>query len=93
MKATASNLTAAKFETLCGGSIRASQVTQEMLDMANKVMKTEAKRLLAMPSSDWWQSPTIGEIEDAIPCCRDRHVQAVLTVAVVWGEDDFGGRA
>jgi hypothetical protein len=85
-------LTPEQFEVICGGSIPASQVTTAMLKLASTILKREAKRLNAMPSSQWFLEPIVNEIEAAIPRCKDRHIQAVLTVAEQWGEDDFGTR-
>ena len=76
-----SNLTAEAFETLCGGSITAGRVTQNMLDMASTIDKDEATRLLKEPACNWWSEPIINEIESQIVDCKDRHVQALLTVA------------
>lgn len=85
-------LTPEQFESICGGTIPADRVTPEMLALASTILKSEATRINALPSSEWYIEPIVDEIETSIPGCRDRHVQAVLTVAEVWGEDDFGTR-
>lgn len=85
-------LTPEQFESICGGTIPAARVTPEMLTLASTILKSEAKRINALSSNDWYMEPIVDEIETSIPGCRDRHVQAVLTVAEQWGEDDFGTR-
>jgi hypothetical protein len=85
-------ITPEMFEQACGGSIQASQVTPEVLKLASSILKREAKHINALPTASWWMYETVSKIESAIPRCRDRHVQAVLTVAEQYGEDDFGTR-
>jgi hypothetical protein len=80
-----SNLNAETFETACGGSITAGRVTQPMLDMASAIDKAEAARLLKEPACNWGSEPIVLGIEAEIVQCRDRHVQAVLTVAASYG--------
>lgn len=89
---TATTLTPEIFEQACGGTIRAQLVTTEMIDLATSILKREAKDINAAPASSWWQYETVDRIEATIPRCKDRHVQAILTVAEQWGEDDFGIR-
>lgn len=84
-----SNLTAETFETACGGSIIAACVTQPMLDMASTIDKAEAARLLKEPACNWWSEAIINEIESQIVGCKDRHVQALLTVAAEHGADGW----
>ena len=92
VKVEAMSLTPEQFEKDCGGSIRSSQVSPEMIGLAKSILKREASRLNKASSNDWFLEPIVDEIEKAIPRCRDRHVQAVLTVAEKWGEDDYGTR-
>jgi len=90
--ATATALTAELFEQACHGTIRASQVSSEMIELATTILKREATDINKTPACDWWKFETVDRIEAAIPRCRDRHVQAVLTVAEQYGEDDYGTR-
>lgn len=89
---TATVLTPEIFEQACGGTIRAKFVTPEMIELATTILKCEAKDINATPACNWWQYETVDKIEAAVPRCKDRHVQAILAVAEVWGEDDYGIR-
>lgn len=78
-------MNAIEFEKACGAKIRASQVSTEMIELAQSISREEAKALNSAPASAWETSPTISEIESAIPGCRDRQIQAILTVAEKYG--------
>lgn len=95
MKSKYSNLTSEIFSELCEGRFEPARVTQEMLDVACQVKKSEARRLirkdgnLSVCLADAFLDPTINFIEENVPRCRDRHIVAILTVALTWGDDGW----
>lgn len=81
------SLTPELFEKACNGSIPAGRVTPQMIEMALLIPQPRAKAIASEPGSSWWKYEEIEQIEAAIPGCRDRHIQAILEVASVYGDD------
>lgn len=75
-----------QFESACGSRLRAGQITDDMRSIVSSLSKSEAQRLSALPAAAWDNEPLIAKIEEVCgPRCKDRHVSAVLSVAVIYG--------